>query len=130
MTENKITTVEQKISTLKSIIKSEIGDWYLYEEVTDWKNRYTSGRDREFKELTDEQINQIADDIVKAYVIKMDSNKNLSENTKSKIIEERCKSVLGYFFPNYQKDMTVLQHKNAINALKTIAADLDDKDVI
>ena len=36
------------------------------------------------------------------------------------IVEERCKSVLEYLFPNYEK-MTARQYNNAMEALRSIA---------
>ena len=37
------------------------------------------------------------------------------------IVEQRCKSVLEYFFPNYEREMTARQYNNAMEALKSIA---------
>ena len=37
------------------------------------------------------------------------------------LVEERCKSVLGYLFPNYETEMTAQQYNNAMEALKSIA---------
>ena len=37
------------------------------------------------------------------------------------IVEERCKSVLEYLFPNYEREMTARQYNNAMEALRSIA---------
>jgi hypothetical protein len=37
------------------------------------------------------------------------------------IVEERCKSVLEYLFPNYEIEMTARQYNNAMEALRSIA---------
>ena len=37
------------------------------------------------------------------------------------IVEERCKSVLEYLFPNYEIEMTARQYNNAMKALRSIA---------
>ena len=37
------------------------------------------------------------------------------------IVEERCKSVLQYLFPNYEREMTARQYNNAMEALRSIA---------
>lgn len=36
-------------------------------------------------------------------------------------IEDRCKKVLEYLFPNYEREMTARQYNNAMEALKSIA---------
>ena len=37
------------------------------------------------------------------------------------LVEQRCKSVLEYLFPNYERQMTAKQYNNAIEALRSIA---------
>jgi len=37
------------------------------------------------------------------------------------IVEERCKNVLEYLFPNYEREMTARQYNNAMEALRSIA---------
>ena len=37
------------------------------------------------------------------------------------IVEQRCKSVLEYLFPNYEREMTARQYNNAMEALRSIA---------
>ena len=37
------------------------------------------------------------------------------------LVEQRCKSVLKYFFPNYERQLTVKQYNNAMEALRSIA---------
>jgi hypothetical protein len=37
------------------------------------------------------------------------------------IVEERCKSVLEYLFPNYEIEMTARQYNNAMEALRSIS---------
>ena len=38
-----------------------------------------------------------------------------------RLIEQRCKLVLKYLFPDYERMMTVRQYNNAMQALKSIA---------
>ena len=37
------------------------------------------------------------------------------------LVEQRCKSVLEYLFPNYERQMTTKQYNNAMEALRSIA---------
>ena len=37
------------------------------------------------------------------------------------LVEERCKYVLKYLFPNYERQMTKKQYNNAMEALRSIA---------
>lgn len=37
------------------------------------------------------------------------------------LVEQRCKSVLEYLFPNYERQMTAKQYTNAMEALRSIA---------
>lgn len=37
------------------------------------------------------------------------------------LVEQRCKSVLEYLFPNYERQMTAKQYNNAMEALRSIA---------
>lgn len=37
------------------------------------------------------------------------------------LVEQRCKSVLEYLYPNYEIQMTVKQYNNAMEALRSIA---------
>jgi hypothetical protein len=37
------------------------------------------------------------------------------------LVEQRCKSVLKYLFPNYETEMTAKQYNNAMEALRSIA---------
>jgi hypothetical protein len=44
-----------------------------------------------------------------------------SDSLYNKIVEERCKEVLKYLFPNYEKEMTIKRYNNAMDALRSIA---------
>jgi hypothetical protein len=37
------------------------------------------------------------------------------------LVEQRCKRVLEYLFPNYEREMTAKQYNNAMEALRSIA---------
>jgi len=37
------------------------------------------------------------------------------------LVEQRCKSVLEYLFPNYERQMTAKQYNNAMESLRSIA---------
>lgn len=49
-------------------------------------------------------------------------NPQLNSSSLDKdLVEQRCKSVLEYLFPNYEGQMTVKQYNNAMEVLRSIA---------
>ncbi len=45
----------------------------------------------------------------------------MNNNTQIEKLEDECRDVLNYLFPNNKTEMSYLQNKNAIDALKSIA---------
>jgi len=47
-------------------------------------------------------------------------NNEVLDLVSSKLIDDRCESVLAYLIPDYKSNMSAEQYKNAMTALRTI----------
>lgn len=54
-------------------------------------------------------------------MITEEQNLDSPQKLDKDLVEQRCKSVLEYFFPNYERQMTAKQYNNAMEALRSIA---------
>ena len=45
----------------------------------------------------------------------------MNNNTQIETVEDKCRDILNYLFPNNEGEMSYLQTKNSIDALKSIA---------
>jgi len=45
----------------------------------------------------------------------------MNNNTQIETVEDKCRDVLNYLYPNNKTEMSCLQNKNSIDALKSIA---------